>query len=140
MRDPRAEADRWLTAAGEDLAYARHAASGGHHAPACFYAQQAAEKAVKAVHYGRGARAVLGHNVRALVEGLEPRELRLDALLDAARELDLLYVPTRYPNGLDAGTPAQAFSGAHSKRALELAERMLRAAQDALNSPGSARA
>lgn len=132
MRDPRAEAGRWLAAAGEDLAYARHAASGGHHAPACFYAQQAAEKAVKAVHYSRGARAVLGHNLRALVEGLEPREPRLYALLDAARELDLFYVPTRYPNGLDAGTPAQAFSSPHSKRALELAERILRAAQDAL--------
>jgi HEPN domain-containing protein len=84
---------------------------------------------VKAVHHARGARAVLGHNVRALVEALEPREPRLDALLDAARELDLRYVPTRYPNGLDAGTPAQAFSGAHSQRALDLAERMLRAAQ-----------
>jgi HEPN domain-containing protein len=130
MRDPRTEAARWLAAAHEDLAYARHAASGCHHAPACFYAQQTAEKAVKAVHYGRGARAVLGHNVRALVEALEPRAPQLDALLDAARELDLLYVPTRYPNGLDAGTPAQAFSSAHSKRALELAERLLRAAQD----------
>jgi HEPN domain-containing protein len=87
---------------------------------------------VKAVHYGRGARAVVGHNVRALVEQLDPREPRLDAFLDAARKLDLLYLPTRYPNGLDAGTPAQAFSGPHSKRALELAERLLRAAQDAL--------
>jgi HEPN domain-containing protein len=52
------EAARWLTAATEDLAYARHAAAGGFHAPACFLAQQAAEKAVKAVHYSGGARVV----------------------------------------------------------------------------------
>ena len=132
MRDPAAEGRRWLEAAREDLAYARHATSGGHHAPACFFAQQAAEKAVKAVHYGRGARVVVGHNVRALVERLEPREPRLDALLDAARELDLLYVPTRYPNGLEDGTPARAFSEAHSKRALELALRFVGAAGEAL--------
>lgn len=128
MRDPAAEARRWLASAREDLAYARHAADGGHHAPACFFAQQAAEKAVKALHYAAGARAVLGHNVRALIEQLEPRVSALDALLDEARELDLLSVPTRYPNGLDTGTPGEAFSGAQSERALEHAERLLRAA------------
>jgi HEPN domain-containing protein len=129
MRDPASEARRWLEAAREDLAYARHAAAGGHHAPACFYAQQAAEKIVKAIHYSRGARAVLGHNVRALIEQLEPVPAPFAALLDAARDLDLLYVPTRYPNGLDAGTPAQAFSSAQSSRALELGARFLEAVE-----------
>lgn len=132
MRDPAAEAERWLASAREDLAYARHAAAGGHHAPACFFAQQAAEKAVKAVHYAAGARAVIGHNIRALIEQLEPRSLALDGLLDAARELDLLYVPTRYPNGLDAGTPGEAFSSTQSERALEHADRLLRAAAEQL--------
>jgi HEPN domain-containing protein len=128
MREPLAEARRWLTAAREDLAYASHAAAGGHYAPACFFAQQAAEKAVKALHYARGARAVIGHSVRALIEQLSPRETSLEALLDAARELDLLYVPTRYPNGLDSGTPAEAFSAAQSKRALDLARQLVDAA------------
>jgi HEPN domain-containing protein len=133
MRDPRAEAKRWLDAAREDLAYADHAAAGGHHAPACFYAQQVAEKCVKAVHYLRGARTVIGHNVRALIEQLDPVPAALGDLLDAARELDLLYVPTRYPNGLDAGTPARAFSKAQSGRALELARRFLEAGGAALS-------
>ena len=56
MRDPEAEARRWLAAAGEELAWARYAADGGFHAPACFHAQQGAGKAVKAVHYYHGAR------------------------------------------------------------------------------------
>jgi len=128
MHDPEVEARRWLEAAEDDLACARHAADGGFHAQACFHAQQAAEKAVKAVHYRRGARAVIGHNVRALVESLEPREAALDALLDAARDLDLLYLPTRYPNGLDAGTPREAFSAAQSAHAFELADQIIRAA------------
>ena len=87
--------------------------------------QQSAEKAVKSVHYARGARAVIGHSVRVLIERLEPREAPLDALLDAARELDLLYLPTRYPSGLASGTPSQAFSVAQSQRALDLATRLI---------------
>ncbi len=132
MRDPKAEALRWLAAAREDLAYARHAASGGHHAPACFHSQQAAEKAVKAVHYLRGARAVIGHTVRALIQSLDPRSAALETWLDAARELDLFYVPTRYPNGLDEGTPGQAFSAVHSENALGLALRIVDAATGAV--------
>jgi HEPN domain-containing protein len=132
QHDPKAEARRWLTAAGEELAWARHAADGGFHAPACFHAQQGAEKAVKAVHYHRGARVVLGHNVRALIENLEPRVAALDALADAGRELDLFYIPTRYPNGLASGTPGEAFSLSQSQRALEHAAAIVEAATQAV--------
>jgi hypothetical protein len=76
MRDARAEAERWLAAAREDLEYARYAAAGGHHSPACFFAQQAAEKAIKGVHYLHGALAVIGHNLRALIEQLDLRHMR----------------------------------------------------------------
>jgi HEPN domain-containing protein len=129
MSDPKAEARRWIEAAREDLDAARHLASGKHHAQACFHSQQVAEKAVTAVHYARGARVVIGHSVRGLIEQLEPCTAALSALLDAARELDLLYVPTRYPNGLDQGTPAQTFSAAQSARALDLAARFLDAVE-----------
>lgn len=49
------EAGRWLQAAEDDLHFARFAANGGFFAQACFFSQQAAEKAVKAVHYAGGA-------------------------------------------------------------------------------------
>ncbi|MGH7563994.1 MAG: HEPN domain-containing protein [Gemmatimonadota bacterium] len=126
MNDPRHEAGRWLKAAREDLEYARYAAEGGHHAPACFHAQQAGERAVKSVHYAGGARAVIGHNIRALIETLNPRDEGLDGLLDGARELDLFYIASRYPNGLAEGTLGEAFSSAQASRALDLAERIVR--------------
>lgn len=135
MSEPRPEAARWLAAAEEELATARHLTAGGFHAPACFHAQQGAEKAVKAVHYARGARTVLGHNVRALIEALAPRVPALEELLDAARELDLLYVPTRYPNGLAAGTPAEAFSASQARRALGHAEAVVEAARGDVSAP-----
>lgn len=89
---------------------------------------------MKAVHYARGARTVLGQNIRALIEALAPRQPALDLLLDAARELDLLYVPTRCPNGLAAGTPAEAFSAAQAQRALGHAETVVEAARASVSS------
>ena len=112
------QARRWLDAAVDDLSHARHAEEGGFHAHACFSSQQAAEKAVKAVHYARGARAVMGHSVRNLIERLDPRIPELDELLDDARELDLNYIPARYPNGLEAWTPSAGFGARQAARAI----------------------
>jgi HEPN domain-containing protein len=125
MNESKIQAERWLASALEDLAYAKHAAAARYHAPACFHAQQAAEKAIKAVHYARGQRVVIGHNVRMLIQRLEPAEPVLSALLDDARELDVFYIPARYPNGLESGTPGEAFGEPQSKRALEAAGRIL---------------
>ncbi len=110
---------RWLDTARKDLDYARLAADAGFHAHACFNAHQAAEKAVKAIHYARGARMVLGHSIRQLIERLDIPGL--GELLSAARQLDLYYVPTRYPTGLDDGTPDDAFSSDQSSTTLGLA-------------------
>jgi HEPN domain-containing protein len=117
------EGRRWLAAARDDLALARHAAEGGFHAGACFHAQQSAEKAVKALHFAGGARSVLGHSVRKLLDALQGFDV--DDLIDPARELDVLYIPSRYPNGLEAGTPAEAFGPAQSARAIAHAEHIV---------------
>jgi HEPN domain-containing protein len=129
MNESERQRDRWLRSAREDLAYARTAAAARHHAPACFHSQQAAEKAVKAIHFGRGARVVIGHNVRALIQSLDPPVATLSALLDDARDLDVLYIPTRYPNGLESGTPGDAFGAQQSDRALSAAEAIVSAAE-----------
>ena len=122
---------RWLQAAEDDLTYARHARDGGFFPPACFHAQQAAEKAVKAVHYARGARTVIGHSVRGLIDRLSPAAPALAALRDDGARLDLLYVPTRYPNGLAEGAPSEAFTGTQAGDAIAAAERIVAAARQA---------
>lgn len=119
------EARRWLASAEDELKFARYSARGGYSAHACFAAQQAAEKAVKAVHYAAGARMVLGHSVRSLIDRLDPPVPALRAATEDARTLDLYYVPTRYPNGLPEGTPAEAFSAAQAAGALECAARVV---------------
>lgn len=108
----------WLRQAQADLALGRHALAGGHHDWACFAAQQAAEKALKSVHASRRQDA-WGHSVTELLESLRPDFTEIDeAMLDRGRALDKLYIPTRYPNGLPAGAPADYYTSVEAERAL----------------------
>ena len=128
MNDPRKTARRWLDTAREDLAFARHAARHEFHPQACFHAHQAAEKAVKAMHYAQGARSVLGHGIRHLIERLGISGL--ERLLPFARDLDLYYIPARYPNGLDSGIPSEAFGATQSTQAVAIATEIFRASEE----------
>lgn len=115
----------WFRQAEADLIHARHAAGGGHHEWACFAAQQAAEKAVKAVHEERGHEA-WGHSVTELLEALcEIGEAVPEPLFDRTRALDKLYIPTRYPNGLPSGAPADYYTRAEAERAIADAEELV---------------
>jgi HEPN domain-containing protein len=121
MNDPRKDALRWLDQAENDLAFARHAMAGDFFHQVCFIAQQSAEKALKSVAYNDGARSVIGHSLVALLVPLTRRHPALGKLGDAAAELDLFYIPTRYPNGLVEGTPHSVFTRSQAERALEAA-------------------
>ena len=50
MNESKAEASRWLEQAEDDLDFARHAMAGEFFHQVCFISQQAAEKALKALH------------------------------------------------------------------------------------------
>lgn len=53
-------------------------------------------------------------------------------LMDDARELDMHYIPSRYPNAHPAGAPHEAYSEAVARRALEAAGRIVEYARRAL--------
>lgn len=115
----------WFRQAEADLRHARHARDDGDYEWACFAAQQAAEKAIKAVHAARGQEA-WGHSVTELLDALRPDEAGIDAeMLDRARALDKLYVATRYPNGLPAGAPTDYYTRAEAERAIADTEAIL---------------
>ena len=125
MRDPRGEADRWLRQARFDLEAALANRSLGYHALACYLSQQAAEKAVKALLYGWGERRVLGHSVvELLAQAAETAPTLLELSRDASR-LDKLYIPTRYPNGLPGGVPAESYAAEDAADAIAAAERVV---------------
>lgn len=114
----------WLRAAREDLSHARHAAEGGHFQWACFSAQQAAEKAIKAVFQSMGAEA-WGHSVSDLLEELAERRTVSEELIDRAIELDKAYIPTRYPDAHQSGTPGQRYTRSEARRLRGYAEEIV---------------
>ena len=70
---------------------------------ACFLYQQGAEKLLKAVLYVKGERPVVGHATTHLAERCAAYKSAFRDLLEPCRELDIFYIPTRYPNGVPDG-------------------------------------
>lgn len=85
--------DRWMAQARRELEAAAYNAGGSFHAEASFLAQQAADKALKAIYVVRHARLWKTHDLAALAERVEaPKEVRVDAEAPSPH-----YVATRYP-------------------------------------------
>ncbi|PKO21487.1 MAG: DNA-binding protein [Chloroflexi bacterium HGW-Chloroflexi-1] len=125
MRDPLAEAERWFRQAEFDLKVGRHAATGDFYFAACFHAQQAAEKALKACRYAQGEQIVIGHSVYRLAQECRSADARFVALARDCGRLDMFYIPTRYPNGLPDSIPAEVYTTAEAELAVDLAQRVL---------------
>ena len=71
----------------------------------------------------RGADA-WGHTVTALL-GLVAGDDAAEELVVCAKTLDKHYIPTRYPNGLDAGAPTDFYTRKDSDDAIACAERLI---------------
>jgi HEPN domain-containing protein len=131
----RTEAHRWAGQAEDDLRFARVGVKERFYAQACFLSQQAGEKALKALRYLRGERRVLGHSLVVLVDSLAGELTDHATLRSLAAELDLHYVPARYPNGLPDVAPFQAYSREQAVRAVAAAERFVSVARETLKKP-----
>jgi HEPN domain-containing protein len=111
----------WFRQAELDLAAARSSRDASHHEWACFAAQQAAEKAVKALHESHGTEA-WGHSVSALLAVVDEVP---SGVSDSAKALDKHYIPARYPNTHPAGAPGDLYTADESERALADAEKVI---------------
>jgi HEPN domain-containing protein len=114
----------WLKQAESDLAAASDSAATGHHEWAAFQAQQSAEKAVKSLfQFLHGS--VRGHGVTEILRQLPAQIATPTTLLDAARELDKVYITARYPNGFVSGAPADYFTDKTSQQLIGHARTIL---------------
>jgi len=114
----------WLRQAVRDLEHARRSMELGDYEWACFAAQQAAEKAVKALYQRLGVE-VWGHSISRMLEALPEGYKPPEELIDMARELDRHYIPTRYPNFHPEGAPMDYYSRVDAERAIRYAEEVL---------------
>jgi HEPN domain-containing protein len=120
MPDNAAEGARWLRQAQQDLEDAEFTREGTRFNLTCFLGQQAAEKAIKAYLYFRGAEDVWGHSLIDLCEDAKIFEMFFDTIKSEARQLDKYYYITRYPEFLPGGIPSEAFDRVDADRAIEL--------------------
>jgi HEPN domain-containing protein len=115
------EGQRWLRQAQEDLYWSQHLAKQGAFHLACFLSQQVAEKALKAFLYAQGEELVLGHSVERLCAAAAAYDAEFQSSARRWSILDSYYIPTRYPNGLPDGIPADVFTQGAADGAVALA-------------------
>ena len=123
--DAKHESRRWYEQAVRDLDDARFNLGGGRYNLACFVAQQAAEKALKAFLIPRSDDDPWGHSVAELCRDAARVDPTFSELVSKAAPLDKFYIPTRYPNGLPGGIPADAFSKSDAESAVNMAQTVL---------------
>jgi len=125
MKNPEYESQRWFEQSKYDLKTAQWNLKGELFAPACFWAQQSAEKAVKAFLYSKGERVVIGHSVAELLERGKKYDKDIKKLVSLGIILDRFYIPTRYPNGLPGGVPAHSYKKKDAIEAIRIAKKIL---------------
>ena len=122
---------RWLRWANEDLVAAEHSAADAEIAPrvACGLAQQAAEKAVKALLVASDMDPPKSHNLLRLARMLSVEQARLLLEVDL-EELTRWAIEGRYPEDLDEATSTDA------TRAVGLARQITTLAHQILEKTG----
>jgi HEPN domain-containing protein len=114
----------WFNQSVRDLEQAEDSRRANRHEWACFAAQQAAEKAVKALHLHLGQEA-WGHVVARLLQELPETEVVPGELVEKGRVLDSFYIPSRYPNSHPEGSPYEHYGRLQSEEAIRYAREIL---------------
>jgi HEPN domain-containing protein len=122
----RHDSRRWLAQARADLKAAEGSVQNESFEWAAFQAQQAGEKALKALWFLHAADP-WGHSLVRLIQDFPMAAIRdrLQSLMPQAKKLDKLYVTTRYPNGLPDLIPAEVFTREEARDAIDTAKSLL---------------
>lgn len=122
----RSDPQRWMDRARSDLALARSRPEGVHLADLCFHAQQAAEKAIKALLLARDVEFPYVHDLVFLLSLLDDAGTVAPEPVSSARELTRYASATRYP-GLQDRVSDQQYADA-----LKIAEAVVSWAEETL--------
>ncbi len=122
-RYPPTDPREWLIRARSNLALARNDTVGALFEDHCFDAQQAAEKAIKAVFVHRGVGFPYVHDLEELLKRLERSGVKIPKYVKQSDELSRFAIETRYP-----GLTAPVTKREH-RRAVRIAEAVVRWAE-----------
>lgn len=105
----------WFEKAKRDLEKAKIDYTNKFYEWVCFTCQQSAEKAVKALGM-KISFDLWGHSIFLMLKVTSEKISIEEKLLNEAKLLDLLYIPSRDPNGFSIGKPSDYYT---EKQALE---------------------
>lgn len=119
----------WITQAERDLKHSENSILFKDYEWACFSAQQAAEKSLKAV-YQKINEISIGHSILGLLKGLEEKFKIPEEFYSYSRMLSRYYIEARYPNGFPEGIPADYFDEKMAREAKNAASEIFQWCKD----------
>ncbi len=119
------ESERWLRQAEYDLKASEWNLDGGFHAPACFWAQQSAAKALRAFLFIMKEDARETRSVVELLDRAITYEEGFKEFVGSSGRLDLYYKTTRFPDSIPGGIPAEVITERDAREAIKLASDIL---------------
>lgn len=99
----------WLKQADFDLSITKTLKDNEIFSWSCFIAHQAADKALKALLEKKNLPS-WGHDLVDLVERVKQTISVPQMVVEACSQLNLYYIPTRYPDAFPSGAPANKFT------------------------------
>jgi len=127
---------RWLRQAEHDLTIAQNHREQGDYSDACFMAEQASQKALKAFLIAQGQRSVPIHSVAQLAERCAGLASDFKKHIASGRILDQYYIPTRYPDALaPPAVPFESYTAEQAQRAVKAAQAIYAIAARKLKPP-----
>ena len=134
MKTPGRNAARWLRQAEYDLRQAEQLLAGGVFSYAAFFAEQAAQKALKAYLLSRGRRMVAIHSVGELAREAAALDSRFASLIEPGGRLDRYYLTSRYPDALpEPAIPAEVYTRQDAEEAVRISRTAVDSVRDAMS-------
>jgi len=117
---------RWFDQAQHDLEVAKSNSDSRFYSDACFMAEQAAQKGLKAFVIYHERRYVWEHSVQELARISSRYDKEFEAVIEAGMILDRYYIPTRYPDALaQPAVPYKSYIAKDASEATSLAEKII---------------
>ncbi len=128
MKKPAETGDRWLREAAHTLQQAKLVYKNKIYNVTCFLAEQACQKALKAVLYFEGARFITMHSIAELLKEVSKKHPELSRFIAQGGHLDQYYLSSRYPDAVaEPAIPSEIFDDEQAAKALSIAEEIFMA-------------
>ena len=95
------DVEGFIKEAEREIEYIEWDIKGSKWNPVCFWSQQAAEKALKALWAYHGRKPIKIHRLETLIKGVADKSQVIERYLKIAIFLDQFYLETRYPDFID---------------------------------------